>query len=77
MKFLITRTSKYGCYGIKDFKTIEDLIDFKKTVQDEIIITDNGYYHTNYRISDIKGLEDINDIYRIPYEIEIYDDYRE
>lgn len=77
MKFLITRTSKYGYYGIKDFKTIEELIKFKETVQQEIIIKDNDYYHTNYAMGFVEGLEDTYDIYRIPYEIEIYDEYRE
>ena len=77
MEFIITRTSKFGHYEIKDFKTIEELIEFKNTVQNDIIILDNYFYQTNYDVGEIKGLKDINDMYRIPYEIEIYDDYRE
>jgi hypothetical protein len=64
MKFLITRTSDPLHCEIKDFKTIEELIEFKETIQQEIIITDRFCYQTQT-------------IYKIPYEIEIYDDYRE
>ena len=79
MKFLISRISKHNCYGIKDFKTIEDLIEFKETVKHEIIITNNYFYkqEEKYNISKVKGLSDTNEIYKVPYKIEIYDDYRE
>ena len=74
MKFLITRTSDcYSKISLKDFKTIEDLIHFK-----EIIIREHHYYDYKNKIyHNIKGLDNIEDLYTIPYIIEIYDDYRE
>lgn len=68
MKFVITRTSSDKPYeSIKKFKTIDQLIKFKKQEKHSLIITDNFFYKEN----------DIPEISDIPYEIEIYDDYRE
>ncbi len=67
MKFVITRTSSDKPYeSIKEFKTIDQLMKFKKQEKHALIITDNFFYK-----------EDIPEIADIPYEIEIYDDYRE
>jgi hypothetical protein len=91
MKFLITTVSKSRhYYGIVEFKTIEELIEFKNTIwntrEEEIMIENNEYYHTNDDISyiksfeddkipGVKGLKDINDMYKIPDVITFIDDY--
>lgn len=68
MKFVITRTSSDKAYeSIKNFETVDQLIKFKKQVEHSLIITNNFFYKEN----------DIPEISDIPYEIEIYDDYRE
>ena len=68
MKFVITRTSSDKSYeSIKNFETVDQLIKFKKQAKHALIITDNFWYKEN----------DIPEIADIPYEIEIYDDYRE
>lgn len=68
MKFVITRTSSDKAYeSIKNFETVDQLIKFKKQVKQSLIITNNFFYKEN----------DIPEISDIPYEIEIYDDYRE
>jgi len=68
MKFVITRTSSDKAYeSIKNFETVDQLIKFKKQVKHDLVITSNFFYKEN----------DIPEISDIPYEIEIYDDYRE
>lgn len=68
MKFVITRVSSDKAYeSIKNFETVDQLIKFKKQVEHSLIITNNLFYEGN----------DIPEISDIPYEIEIYDDYRE
>ena len=68
MKFVITRTSSDKSYeSIKNFETIDQLMKFRKQVKHDLVITNNFFYKEN----------DIPEISDIPYEIEIYDDYRE
>jgi hypothetical protein len=68
MKFVITRTSSDKSYeSIKNFETIDQLMKFRKQVKHDLVITSNFFYKEN----------DIPEISDIPYEIEIYDDYRE
>lgn len=68
MKFIIKRTSSNEPYDdIKNFETIDQLLKFKKQVKHDLIITNNFFYKENF----------VPEIADIPYEIEIYDDYRE
>jgi hypothetical protein len=80
MKFLITRTSDgdYANAEIKDFPSIESLIDFKNNVG-EIIIKENYWYQEGDMFYFKRNYPYLNaeEIATIPYEIEIYDTYRE
>ena len=68
MKFVIKRTSSNEPYDdIKNFETIDQLLKFRKQVKHDLIITNNFFYKENF----------VPEIADIPYEIEIYDDYRE
>lgn len=68
MEFVIKRTSSNEPYDdIKNFETIDQLLKFKKQVKHDLIITNNFFYKENF----------VPEIADIPYEIEIYDDYRE
>ena len=68
MKFTIQRTSSDKPYeSIKNFETIDQLIEFKEQVKNDLIITDNFFYKENF----------VSEIADIPYAIEIYDTYRE
>lgn len=68
MKFVIKRTSSNEPYDdIKNFETIDQLLKFRKQVKHDLIITSNFFYKENF----------VPEIADIPYEIEIYDDYRE
>lgn len=67
MKFVVTRTSSEQ-YKIKNFSTTEELIRFMKKVGHPLILQPNFFFGE-------KG-ED-KELRTTPYEIEIYDDYRE
>lgn len=68
MKFVIKRISSNEPYDdIKNFETIDQLLKFKKQVKHDLIITNNFFYKENF----------VPEIADIPYEIEIYDGYRE
>lgn len=68
MKFVITKTSSDKTYeSIRNFETIDQLMKFRKQVKHNLIITDNFFYKETF----------VPEIADIPYEIEIYDDYRE
>lgn len=68
MEFVIKRTSSNEPYDdIKNFETIDQLLKFKKQVKHDLIIANNFFYKENF----------VPEIADIPYEIEIYDDYRE
>ena len=78
MKFIITRTSDDDYIEIKEFASIQSLIDFMNEVQDKLIIKNNFWHEedTTYLKKWYPHL-DVDEIVNIPYEIEIYDDYRE
>ena len=68
MKFVIARTSSDKPYeSIKNFETIDQLIEFREQVKNDLIITDNFFYKEDF----------VPEIADIPYVIEIYDDYCE
>lgn len=68
MKFIIQRTSSDKPYeSIKNFETIDQLIEFREQVKNDLIITDNFFYKEDF----------VPEIADIPYAIEIYDTYRE
>ena len=77
MKFVITRTSSDDYCSIKNFTTVKSLIDFMKQNKNPIIIKNNWWYKQD--IDYIKEYFPTNFslVKSTPYEIEIYDDYRE
>lgn len=79
MKFVVTRTSNTTPY-VKTFDTIQDIINFSKAMNQELIIKPNFWY--NEPIPSCAKYCDISEtlaseIVTIKNEIEIYDDYRE
>lgn len=79
MKFVITRTSSDSYLDVKNFSTIEELINFMNKEQQPLIIERNFAFN-----EDIENIQEwcshgVNphEIVTIPYSIEIYDDYRE
>ena len=79
MKFTVTETSSpsYDNMIIRDFPTIESLITFMKEQQHPLIIDDNFWYKEDARRIPFFPKIDPNELVSIPYNIEIYDDYRE
>lgn len=80
MTFVITKTSDSTPY-IKTFDTIQDIIDFAKKVDEELIIKGNFWYNHESISSCAKccsiSEKLASEIVTIANEIEIYDDYRE
>ena len=80
MKFVITRTSDNDYIEVKEFSTLEELIDFRNEVG-QLVISRNFWYNAGKEgIENIKKwYPNINaeEIVSIPNGIEIYDSYRE
>lgn len=79
MKFVITRTSSDNYIGVKNFSTIEELINFMRKQKHPLIIEDNFAFNENIKIIQESCPFGVNahEIATTPYNIEIYDDYRE
>lgn len=79
MKFIITRTSddNYLNVEVKDFSSIESLINFVDEVGDIIIQENFWYQEDGSALKKYFPHLDVNKMVSIPYAIEIYDDYRE
>lgn len=67
MKFVITRVTS-GYDGVKNFSTIEELVNFMEEVGESLILKDNFWFNEDIENEELRT---------IPYEIEIYDDYIE
>lgn len=78
MKFAITATTNDEYFDIKDFQTIDELMRFQREAKNDLIITINCAYK-----EDVDFVQELNpkvnaaELVKIPYAIEIYDDYRE
>ena len=79
MKFTISRTSSDSVFEVKEFTTIEEIINFINENGNPVIIQKSNWYQEE----DIENLEkwyphvNVKELVTIPYEIEIYDDFRE
>ena len=68
MKFLISRASKDNYEGIKEFTTLEQLVDFMEEFGCQIILGHNEFF----------GEDLMDKPWRdVPLELTIYDDYIE
>ncbi len=79
MKFVITRTSSDNYVGVKDFSTVEELVNFMHKQKNPLIIETNFAFNEDINIIQ-EGCPfgvDAHEIAATPYSIEIYDDYRE
>lgn len=79
MKFVITRTSSDDYIGVKDFSTIEELVNFMRKQKHPLIIENNFAFKEDVKIVQEGCSRGVNahEIVTIPYNIEIYDGYRE
>lgn len=78
MKFAITAASKDDYYMIKEFKTIEELIDFYNESQHSIVIGPNMAYKEQVAlVQEYNPKVDAEQLTTVPYAITIYDDYME
>lgn len=79
MKFVITRTSSDNYVGVKDFSTVEELVNFMHKKKHPLIIQSNFAFNEDIEIIQECCPFGVNahEISTIPYSIEIYDDYRE
>lgn len=78
MKFTVTKTSSsYDNMTIRDFPTIESLIAFMEEHKNPLVIEDNFWYKEDAKHIPFFQKIDPNELVSIPYNIEIYDDYRE
>ena len=80
MTFVITRTSSDTVKGIRNFTSIDDLINFRKKCKNPLIINRN--FLLGEPIKEIMEYQKVDketakQISITEYEIEIYDDYRE
>ena len=79
MKFVISRTSSDSFFEVKNFSTVEEIINFMNENNNPLIIQENFWYQEE----DIKNMEEwfpnvnVKELVTIPYGIEIYDEYRE
>ena len=80
MTVLVTKTSNDYWYQIRNIDTIEDLMRISKTNK-SYVIQENWWFNEDPKnmIKFWEGmtLADAKIITALPYEIEIYDDYRE
>ena len=79
MKFVVSRTSLVAPIEIKNFTDVKELITFMNEVNNPLIIHENFWYkETNIEYIE-SSFPNINtkELITTPYEIEIYDDYRE
>ncbi len=79
MTFVITTIINNNPY-IKTFDTIQDIINFREKVNEELIIKLNFWYNEPVEacMKYCEVSEDVaKQIVSTKYEIEIYDDYRE
>ena len=79
MKFVITRTSSDNYIGVKNFSTVEELVNFMRKQKYPLIIGSNFAFNEDIKITQECCAHGVNahEIASIPYSIEIYDDYRE
>lgn len=79
MKFVITRTSSDDYIGVKDFSTVEELVNFMRKQKHPLIIGSNFAFNGDIEIIQEYCSHGVNahEIVATPYNIEIYDDYRE
>jgi CO dehydrogenase/acetyl-CoA synthase beta subunit len=79
MKFVITRTSSDNYIGIKNFSTVEELVNFMRKQKHPLIIGWNFAFNEDTDIIQESCSHDVDahEIAATPYNIEIYDDYRE
>lgn len=79
MKFVISRASSDSVFEVKDFTTIEEIINFMNENNNPLIIQKSSWYQEE----DIENMEkwypnvNVKELVTIPYELEIYDDYIE
>ena len=80
MTVVITKTSNEDWYQIRNIDTIEDLMRISKKDK-RYIVQENWWYGDDPKemieFWDKMTLEDAKIITTLPYEVEIYDDYRE
>ena len=79
MKFVLTRTSSDDYIGVKDFSTVEELVNFMRKQKHPLIIGWNFAFNEDIKMIQegcARGV-DAHEVTTIPYNIEIYDDYRE
>lgn len=79
MKFVLTRTSSDDYIGVKNFSTIEELVNFMCKQKHPLIIGWNFAFNEDIGLVQegcARGV-DAHEVAAIPYSIEIYDDYRE
>lgn len=79
MEFVLTRTSSDYYMGVKNFSTVEELVNFMHKQQHPLIIGRNFAFNEDIEITQeccAHGV-DAHEVVAIPYSIEIYDDYRE
>lgn len=77
MKFVVTKVSSDDYMAIREFPTIESLITFMKQKKNSLIIDNNFWYKEDAKRIPFFQKIDPNELVSIPYNIEIYDDYRE
>ena len=77
MKFVVTKTSSDDYMAIRDFPTVESLITFMKQKKHPLIIDDNFFYKEDAKRVPHFSKISPDELVSIPYNIEIYDDYRE
>lgn len=79
MKFVLTRTSSDNYIGVKDFSTVEELVNFMRKQKHPLIIGSNFAFNENIEMiqEGCARSVDAHEVAAIPYNIEIYDGYRE
>lgn len=79
MKFVLTRTSSDNYVGVKDFSTVEELVNFMRKQKHPLIIGRNYEFKGNIKFIQENCPFGVNaqEIMTTPYNIEIYDGYRE
>ena len=79
MKFVLTRTSSDYYIGVKNFSTVEELVNFMHKQKHPLIIGRNFAFNENIEMIQegcARGV-DAHEVAATPYNIEIYDSYRE